>query len=165
MHSSKYLKIPDASGTLSIKATIIGSVILKPRRHDSTSEVTWRLVFYSFTLCSWALGKQLHKFMDMEQSKPHCKYSETEQEEMAPSGLLYCSALRENNVSAGLAHTNSSSTNFITHKYLSFETCSCWPDPACGVRSLFLLCLEKRGVRESRGRGNCTLVFFSEPNV
>lgn len=165
MHSSKYLKIPDTSGTFSKKATIIDSVILKPLRHDSTSEITWRLVFYSFTLSSWALGKSLLKFLDMEQFKPHCKYSETEQEKTAPSGLLYCSALRENNVAVGLAHTNSSSTSFITHKHLSFEACSCWPDPGCGVHPLFLLCLEERGVREGRARGKRTPVFSSEPNV
>lgn len=54
-----------------------------------------------------------------------------------PSGPLYCRTLREKKVSVRLARTHSSFTNFITHKHLSFETCSCWPDPACSVRSLF----------------------------
>lgn len=99
----------------------------------------------------------------MEQSEPHSKYSETEQEETAPSGHCIAAFWGGGKVSVRLARTHSSFTSFITHKHLSFETCSCWPDPACSVRSLFLLCLED-GVRKSRGRG-AVQFFFSQSRM
>lgn len=94
----------------------------------------------------------------MEQPEPHYKYSETEQEETAPSG--HCIATfwgRKKSLREACPYTFF--TSFITHKHLSFETCSRWPDPACSVRSLFLLCLEDQGVRKSRGRGTVQFCF------
>ncbi len=161
MHSSKYLKIPETSGTFSIKATIKDSVVLKPWRHDSTSEVTWRLVklhsvvehWENRCINLWIWNNPSHIVSTARRSKKRWPLQ------------ACCIAVHwgKNNVSAGLAHTNSSSTNFITHKHLSFETCSSWPDPACGV--CFFCHVWRNMGWERAGGGGCTLVFFSEPNV
>ncbi len=96
--------------------------VLKPWRHDSTSEVTWRLVklhsvvehWENRCINLWIWNNPSHIVSTARQSKKRWPLQ------------ACCIAVHwgKNNVSAGLAHTNSSSTNFITHKHLSFETCS-----------------------------------------
>lgn len=147
MHSSKYLKIPD---TFSIKASIIDSVVLKPWRHDSTSEVTWRLVFFIAShsvvehwenrcINVWIWNNPSHIVSTARRSKKRWPLQ------------ACCIAVHrgKNNVSAGLAHTISSSINFITHKHLSFETYSD---------------LESAWTWFAEGSGNVTGLIYLQPH-